>query len=64
MTNELASEPELKALIAPWKFYCSGLREVQLVDGYLWRRADATDAWRRRDLPAETVDGYWRGSLL
>lgn len=62
--DELATEAQLKALIAPWRSYCPSLREVQLVDGYLWRRASAGDVWCQRTSPAYTVDGDWCQSLL
>lgn len=46
-------ERELKSLVVSWNRYCPNLREVQLLDGFVWRRADdrqgeETSVWAKR----------------
>lgn len=46
---------ELKEFIFAWHRYCPKLREVQLLDGFVWRRAFNGDSWAKRRF--EIVDG-------
>jgi hypothetical protein len=62
--EKAVSEAELKGLILPWKTYCPSLREVQLVAGYLWRRASSEETWFQRSTPAEDVEDNWRESVF
>ncbi|KAF5392227.1 hypothetical protein D9757_001596 [Collybiopsis confluens] len=42
--------PNAHEYMASWQKYASGLREVRLVDTFVWRRAGVEDDWCRRDL--------------
>jgi hypothetical protein len=55
--QELSNEviEELRELIFAWHRYCPHLREVQLLDGFVWRRAFNGDSWAKRRF--EIIDG-------
>lgn len=51
--TEEEAERELQGSVGSWDRYCPNLREVQLLPGFVWRRADsrkgeATAAWDKR----------------
>ncbi|KAJ4480174.1 hypothetical protein J3R30DRAFT_3701532 [Lentinula aciculospora] len=62
--------PDAHEYMASWEKFAPGLREVRLVDAFVWRRAGVGDEWCRRDLkelPAKDEeeqesedDGYCR----
>ena len=62
--DDWTNEGMLKTLILPWNKYCPQLREVQLVDGYLWRRAHEKDTWAQRFFPPETDEDVWKTSVF
>ncbi|KAF9652432.1 hypothetical protein BDM02DRAFT_3109464 [Thelephora ganbajun] len=62
--DDWTNEAMLKTLILPWNKYCRQLREVQLVDGYLWRRAHEKDSWTQRFFPPETDENIWKTSVF
>lgn len=62
--DDWTNEAMLKTLILPWNKYCPQLREVQLVDGYLWRRAHEKDCWAQRFFPPETDEDVWKTSVF
>jgi hypothetical protein len=62
--DDWTSEGMLKTLILPWNKYCPQLKEVQLVDGYLWRRAHGKDSWAQRCFPPETDEDIWKTSVF
>lgn len=62
--EDWTTEAILRALILPWNKYCPGLREVQLVEGYLWRRAHKKDSWTQRYFPPETDESIWKTSVF
>jgi len=62
--DDWTNEAMLKTLILPWNKYCPQLREVQLVDGYLWRRAHKKDTWAQRFFPPETDEDIWKTSVF
>lgn len=44
----------VKDLIIPWRKHCPRLREIQFVQGYVWRRAFDGDEWcKRRTAPPD-----------
>ncbi|KAJ3916733.1 hypothetical protein F5877DRAFT_80606 [Lentinula edodes] len=43
-------QPDAHEYMASWEKYAPGLREVRLVDAFVWRRAGVGDEWCRRDL--------------
>lgn len=53
-------EAELKGLVKCWDRYCPQLQEVQLLKGFVWRKAQArpgkkSTGWEKR--PYQRVDG-------
>ena len=62
--DDWTTEGMLKTLILPWNKYCLQLREVQLVSGYLWRRADEKDWWAQRFFLPETDEAIWKSSVF
>lgn len=53
-------EAELKGLVNCWDRYCPQLREVQLLKGFVWRKAQVrpgkkSTGWEKR--PYQLVDG-------
>lgn len=47
-----ANDEDVKELIIPWQRHCRYLREVQFVEGIVWRRAFDGDEWCKRRLPS------------
>lgn len=47
-----------------WDLYpgCQNLRELQLVDGYIWRRSSVGDRWVAREVPG--AFDSWNESVL
>ena len=62
--DDWTTEAMLKTLILPWNPYCPQLREVQLMDGYLWRRAHERDPWVQRYFSLETDEDIWKTSVF
>ena len=62
--EDWTTEAMLKTLILPWNKYCAHLKEVQLMDGYLWRRAHEKDSWAQRHFPPETDEDIWKASVF
>jgi hypothetical protein len=62
--DDWTTEAMLKTLILPWNKYCPQLREVQLMDGYLWRRAHGNDSWAQRYFPPEADENIWKTSVF
>ncbi|KIK52685.1 hypothetical protein GYMLUDRAFT_100658 [Collybiopsis luxurians FD-317 M1] len=48
--------PDAHEYMASWQKYAPGLREVRLVDAFVWRRAGVGDVWCRRDLKESVED--------
>ncbi|RDB18723.1 hypothetical protein Hypma_014648 [Hypsizygus marmoreus] len=51
-------DQEVKELILPWKRHCPYLREVQVVEDSVWRRAFDGDEWCKRPLQSDPADKY------
>lgn len=47
-----ANDEDVKELIVPWRKHSRHLREVQFMEGFVWRRAHDGDQWCKRNLPA------------
>ena len=62
--DDWTTEGMLKTLILPWNKYCPQLREVQLMGGYLWRRAHEKDSWTQRYFTPETEEDIWKTSVF
>ncbi|KAJ3787173.1 hypothetical protein GGU10DRAFT_349448 [Lentinula aff. detonsa] len=48
--------PDAHENMASWEKYATGLREVRLVDAFVWRRAGVGDEWCRRNLKETLVE--------
>lgn len=62
--DDWTTEGMLKTLILPWNKYCPHLKEVQLMKGYLWRRAHERDSWAQRYFPLETDEDVWKARVF